>query len=119
MTQAVDAARKAAQAHDYYMKHRKLKGRKKKAAPKVTEKVNNRKKKQKKAQKLPKAYTLATKTQSGGKAVKLSAEQHEAYSMRLKAKIADIREKANNLPPKEKQALKKALEGIKRQIKKG
>lgn len=104
-------------AHDYYMKHRKLKGKRRKAKPKATGgKISQRKNKKKERQKM--AYTLATSTQSGGKAVKLSDKQHEDYNARIKAKIADIVEKSKNLPPEKKTALKSALKSIRSKIKK-
>lgn len=115
-------ARKAAydrlKAHEYYMKHRKLKGRKK-AAPKITSKLKDRKNKKKKRIKVTKAHTLATTTQKGGKAVKLTSAQHEAYNDSLKAKLEQIKERLNNLPPKQKQAVKRALEQARKQLKKG
>lgn len=103
-----------AKAHDYYMKHRKLKGKRRKAKPKVTGgQVKNRKNKSKGIIKMPQNTALATKN-SGGKAV----NGQDKNLQLLQAKLADIKEKAKNLPPEKKTALKSALVAIRGKIKK-
>jgi hypothetical protein len=98
-----------AKAHEYYMKHRKLKGKKRKVKPKVTGgKISARKHKKKLRAALPKNTALQFKNK-GGHTTKVTADEYAHIS----AKLATIKEKAAKLSPAQKTALKGALKNIK------
>lgn len=101
----------AVKAHEYYMKHRKLKGRKK-AKVKASGEIK-RKKKKKSRYVAPKNIALATKS-SGGKGTKITNMDEFEF---IKAKMEDIKKRAVKLPPKKKKALKSALIAMRGKIK--
>ena len=99
-------------AHEYYMKHRKLKGRISKK--KITgAKTSERKRKRKTKYTAPKNIALMTKNGSGH-----TTKVTDSHLKQLKAKLVDIKERAVNLPPDEKKALKMSLNAIKGHIEK-
>ena len=101
-----------AKAHEYYMKHRKLKGKKRKVKPKVTAgKVANRKKKRKATYKAPKNISLQTKN-AGGTGTKISMSDYD----KLSAKLGVLKDKIKDLTPAQKTALKGALGVVKQHI---
>lgn len=97
-------------AHEYYMKHRKLKGRKGKAKT-TGGKVSQKKAKIKKRYTAPKGVALMTKSK-GGKGVKMTEEQY------LKTKITDLKEHLSNLTPDKKVAVKSQIMNISARFKK-
>lgn len=100
-------------AHDYYMKHRKLKGRKRK--PKISAgKVSQRKRKRKVKYTAPVSAGYVTKS-SGGKATVIKEKDYKL----LKSQLDELKKRAVNLPPEKKKALKTSLNVIKGKIIKG
>ena len=118
MTTGVKKPYDAIKAHEYYMKHRKLKGRKRKAAAKITGgKLKSRKNKKKQRNMVTKALYLTTGNKNSGKAVHLKGTQADYDA--IKAKLAQINSKTSQLSTKQKQAVKRALISVKRQLAKG
>ena len=95
-----------AKAHEYYMAHRKLKG--KKTAVKNQGGKIQRKKKKKEKYVAPKNASFTTKD-SGGKGVKVKVGEYD----KLRQKLNELKAKAVSLSPEKKKALKSALNGIK------
>ena len=91
-------------AHEYYMKHRKLKGKKGKVKNRAG-KVSERKKKHKQKIAIPKNLATLTKS-TGGKATTIKYDEY-------KRRFDEIKQRAVNLSPEKKKALKKALNDIK------